>query len=57
MAARLPTPGGDDNTWGGILNAYLEVSLDGNGNLKTGAVSSAGGELTANKGAANGYAP
>jgi|GEM_PF-2147085 len=25
MAARLPIPGSDDDTWGNVLNPYLEV--------------------------------
>jgi len=32
---RLPTPGSDDGTWGDVLNAYLEVSLNGDGTLKS----------------------
>lgn len=54
--ARLPNPGGDDGTWGDILNAYLAVSLNNDGTIQTSAISSAGGELTTNKGAAGGYA-
>jgi hypothetical protein len=54
---RLPNPGGDDNQWGDILNAFLEIAHNGDGSLKGSAISSAGGELTANKGSANGYAP
>lgn len=56
MTARLPVPGGDDGSWGDILNAYLEVSLNGDGSLKGSAVASSGAEQTANKGVANGYA-
>ncbi|HXR50403.1 MAG TPA: hypothetical protein VN778_05255, partial [Verrucomicrobiae bacterium] len=33
MANRLPTPGGDDGSWGDILNAYLEVSHNSDGTL------------------------
>lgn len=33
MAARLPTPGGDDGTWGDILNSFLEVSHGPDGAL------------------------
>jgi parallel beta-helix repeat protein len=36
--ARLPSPGGDDNQWGDILNAYLAVSLDSTGNLNNNVV-------------------
>jgi hypothetical protein len=53
---RLPTPGKDSGTWGSILNDFLEVSLNSDGSLKGSAVSSAGAELTANKGQASGYA-
>jgi hypothetical protein len=31
---RLPTPGGDDNTWGDILNDFLEVEHNADGTLK-----------------------
>lgn len=36
--ARLPTPGSDDGTWGGVLNDYLSVALDTDGTLKTSAI-------------------
>jgi hypothetical protein len=36
--ARLPQPGGDDDTWGTILNDYLTVSLNADGTLKSAAV-------------------
>lgn len=50
--ARLPVPGGDQNQWGTVLNEYLQIehNTDGTHNI-------AGVERTANKGAANGYAP
>ncbi|HUD20955.1 MAG TPA: hypothetical protein VMQ44_02725 [Candidatus Saccharimonadales bacterium] len=32
--SRLPTPGGDDGTWGSILNDYLSVELNTDGTLK-----------------------
>ncbi len=54
--SRLPTPGGDDGTWGGILNDYLSQSLNGDGSLKSAAVSAAGAEEAANKGQPSGYA-
>ena len=38
MTARLPVPGGDDGTWGAILNDYLTVSLDTDGTLKATAI-------------------
>jgi hypothetical protein len=40
--ARLPTPGGDDGTWGTILNAYLNVAHDSVGNLLPAALTAAG---------------
>jgi pectate lyase-like protein len=57
MTARLPTPGGDDGSWGDVLNEFLNVSHDSGGALKTSAVSSASAELTSNKGQTSGYAP
>ena len=43
---RLPIPGSDDNTWGDILNEFLEVSHEpddpGGGGLKSSAVNAAG---------------
>ena len=41
MAQRLPIPGSDDGTWGGILNGFLEVSLNSDGTLNTSAVTTA----------------
>jgi hypothetical protein len=41
--ARLPTPGGDDGTWGGVLNDFLGVSHGTDGTLKTAAVQAAKG--------------
>jgi hypothetical protein len=35
---RLPAPGGDDGTWGDILNAYLEVSHNADGTLASNTV-------------------
>jgi hypothetical protein len=40
--SRLPTPGGDDNTWGDILNDFLDQSHNPDGSLKSAAVSNAG---------------
>lgn len=37
--ARLPIPGSDDGTWGEILNTYLTVAHQVDGNLKSDAVS------------------
>jgi hypothetical protein len=42
MAARLPTPGGDDGTWGTVLNDFLTQSHNADGTLKTTAVTSTG---------------
>lgn len=36
--ARLPIPGSDDGTWGGILNDYLEQSHNADGSLKASAI-------------------
>lgn len=55
--SRLPNPGSDSGTWGTILNDYLEVSHNADGTLKGSQVSSAGAEMSANKGQSNGYAP
>ncbi|MCH7568575.1 MAG: beta-propeller fold lactonase family protein, partial [Nanoarchaeota archaeon] len=38
-AARLPTDGGDSGTWGGIMNTFLNVSLNESGELRSGTVS------------------
>src|SRR3954451_12367584 len=53
--ARLPKPGSDDNTWGDLLNEFLNVEHNADGTLKSAAQ---GGttEKAANKGQANGYA-
>lgn len=40
--ARLPKPGGDNNTWGNVLNDFLEESHNSDGTLKTTALSAAG---------------
>lgn len=40
--ARLPIAGSDDGTWGNILNDFLSVSHDGDGTLKSSAVTNAG---------------
>ena len=34
MAARLPTPGGDDGQWGQLLNTFLDVEHNADGTLK-----------------------
>jgi hypothetical protein len=43
--SRLPVPGGDDGTWGGILNDFLSQSLNSDGTLKTAAVTASGAAL------------
>jgi hypothetical protein len=55
--ARLPNIDGDYDEWGIILNQFLEVSHNTNGTLLGTAVSTAGAEMIAHKGVANGYAP
>ena len=37
--ARLPTPGGDENSWGTVLNDFLSASHNADGSLKSAAVS------------------
>lgn len=54
--SRLPTPGGDNGTWGDILNDFLSQSHNTDGSLKTSALSQAGAETSSNKGKAGGYA-
>ncbi|HEV2412550.1 MAG TPA: glycosyl hydrolase family 28-related protein [Candidatus Saccharimonadales bacterium] len=53
---RLPNPGGDNGTWGNVLNSFLEVSLNSDGTLQTSAITKAGGLTTQSSGAANGIA-
>jgi hypothetical protein len=55
--SRLPNPGKDNGDWGNILNDFLLQSLNGSGEIKSTALTSAGAELIANKGQLNGYAP
>ncbi|MDB5179776.1 MAG: hypothetical protein JWN12_408 [Candidatus Saccharibacteria bacterium] len=38
--ARLPTPGADKGTWGGVLNDYLSQSLKTDGSIKDGVINS-----------------
>ena len=33
--SRLPSPGGDDNTWGDVLNDFLSVAHNADGTLKS----------------------
>lgn len=44
--ARLPVPGGDEGNWGDILNQYLEVAHDDQGQLRSSAVGDALPPLT-----------
>lgn len=44
--ARLPVPGGDENTWGNVLNEYLAQSHNADGTLKAAAVNDVVGEAT-----------
>lgn len=46
--SRLPIPGSDTNAWGDILNDYLNVSHDSNGNIKQAALQSSGGVTSVN---------
>jgi len=39
MTSRKPIPGQDAGTWGAVLNEFLDISLDANGQLRTGTVS------------------
>lgn len=41
MAARLPTPGGDEGSWGTLLNSYLLESHNADGTIKAGVVNDA----------------
>jgi hypothetical protein len=45
--SRLPFPGQDDNTWGDILNEYLNISHNADGTLKASAITAAGGAVDA----------
>ncbi|HEV2412591.1 MAG TPA: hypothetical protein VGS28_02170 [Candidatus Saccharimonadales bacterium] len=49
--ARLPTVGGDNGTWGTVLNGFLEVSLNQDGTIQPTALTQAGG-LTTSSGVA-----
>lgn len=48
MTARLPTPGGDNNNWGTVLNDYLQQSLASDGTLVTSATNSYTGTTNTN---------
>lgn len=51
--AELPTPGGNEGTWGTILNEYLEVEHNPDGTHKTDYLPLAGGTLTGHVDAAD----
>jgi hypothetical protein len=51
--ARLPVVGGDTGNWGTILNDFLEVSLNADGTIQSGALTSAGGVTSVNTVAPN----
>jgi len=44
--ARLPVPGGDENTWGTVLNDFLAASHNTDGSLKPAAIVSAAPDAT-----------
>ena len=46
--ARLPVPGGDDGSWGTILNDFLTQSLNSDGSLKSATGSRTGGVRLSN---------
>jgi hypothetical protein len=48
MPPRLPIPGSDDNTWGQLLNGFLNIAHNSDGTLKTSSIGSGGGALTTN---------
>ena len=48
MAARLPTPGGDNGTWGDVLNTFLEVAHNSDGTLQTTALRASGAITSVN---------
>jgi hypothetical protein len=46
--SRLPTPGSDEGTWGGVLNDFLSVAHTATGTLKQSALQDTGGVTTIN---------
>lgn len=54
--SRLPTPGGDGDIWGDVLNDFLAVEHNTDGTLKKAGTIN-GAEQTSRKGQAGGYAP
>ncbi len=53
--SRLPTPGGDNNIWGDLLNDYLSVEHNPDGTLKKSSLISGAQQVSA-KGQPSGYA-
>jgi hypothetical protein len=45
---RLPTPGGDNGSWGTILNDFLDVAHKSDGSLKSSALGAGGALLVSN---------
>lgn len=43
--SRLPTPGGDQDTWGNVLNDFLSQSHNSDGSLSTNAIKQAGAAI------------
>ena len=46
--ARLPIPGSDNDTWGDLLNEFLDVSHNSDGNLQASAIQQAGAVTSVN---------
>lgn len=55
--ARLPAVGGDNGSWGEVLNEFLSQSHNTDGTLKSSALNTAGVELSSGKGQPGGYVP
>ncbi len=53
---QLPTPGGNENNWGNMLNDFLRVEHNEDGTLKKDSLIT-GAQQASQKGQANGYAP
>lgn len=46
--SRLPLPGGDNGTWGDVLNDFLSASHNGDGTLKNSSLQQSGGVTSVN---------
>lgn len=55
--SRLPVPGGDDGTWGNVLNDFLAVAHDNDGSLKGATDTTKGGVVLAGDLAGTAVAP